>query len=217
MPLFGPIDLQRAFQMIVILLIAIDIHELAHALVADRLGDNTPRRLGEISLNPFTHMDQVGIVLLLLTSISSYGFTYGRTHVTPSSLKYGPQRGHALVAIAGPLSNLVLAILGILALKIHLAGGLVNDQWTAFLWLWTQLNVLLFIINLIPIPPLDGFTIVGGFLSARQLYNLAPLQQWGPLLILLLFITEPNTHIINGLTSPIFSHIVPFICADCTV
>jgi Zn-dependent protease len=217
MNLFGPIDLQRAFQMIVILLIAIDIHELAHAVVADRLGDNTPRRLGEISLNPFTHMDQVGIVLLLLTSISSYGFTYGRTHVTPSNLKYGPQRGHALVAIAGPLSNLVLALLGIIALKIHLAGGLVDDQWTAFLWLWTQLNVLLFIINLIPIPPLDGFTIVGGFLSARQLYNLAPLQQWGPLLILLLFITEPNTHIINGLTSPIFSHIVPFICADCTV
>lgn len=217
MNLFGPIDLQRAFQMIVILLIAIDIHELAHALVADRLGDNTPRRLGEISLNPFTHMDQVGIVLLLLTSISSYGFTYGRTHVTPSNLKYGPQRGHALVAIAGPLSNLVVAILGIIALKVHLAGGLVYDQWTTFLWLWTQLNVLLFVINLIPIPPLDGFTIVGGFLSARQLYNLAPLQQWGPLLILLIFITEPNTHIINGLTGPIFSHIVPFICADCTV
>jgi Zn-dependent protease len=217
MNLFGPIDLQRAFQMIVILLIAIDIHELAHAVVADRLGDNTPRRLGEISLNPMTHMDQFGVVLLLLTSISSYGFTYGRTHVTPSNLKYGPQRGHALVAIAGPLSNLVLAVLGVIVLKIHLAGGYVDDNLTSFLWLWTELNILLFVINLIPIPPLDGFTIVGGFLSARQLYQLAPLQQWGPLLILLLFITEPNTHIISGLTQPIFNHIVPFVCTNCVV
>jgi Zn-dependent protease len=218
MNLFGPIDIQRAIQIIVILLIAIDIHELAHAVVADRLGDDTPRRRGEISLNPLTHMDQVGIVLLLLTSISQYGFTYGRTHVNPANLKYG-QRGHALVAVAGPLSNLALALIGIVALRIHLSDPTnVFDQWTSFLWLWTQLNVLLFVINLFPIPPLDGFTVLGGFLSARQLYSLAPLQQWGPMIILLLFITEPNTHIISHATGPIFNQIIPFICNNnCTI
>jgi Zn-dependent protease len=220
MPLFGPIDIQRAIQIIVILLIAIDIHELAHALVADRLGDDTPRRMGEISLNPITHMDQVGIVLLLLTSITQFGFTYGRTHVNPSKMKYGPQRGHALVAIAGPLSNLALALLGVIVLRIHLSNlNNIGDQWTSFLWLWSQLNILLFVINLFPIPPLDGFTVVGGFLSSRQLYSLAPLQQWGPMIILLLFITEPNTHIISNAMGPVFNNLViPFICNNnCTV
>jgi Zn-dependent protease len=218
MSLFGPIDIQRAIQMIVILLIAIDIHELAHAIVADRLGDDTPRRLGEISLNPFTHMDQVGVVLLLITSISNFGFTYGRTHVTPSNLKYGPQRGHALVAVAGPLANLVLAAIGVVVLHFHLSDPThLNDQMTNFLWLWIQLNVLLFVFNLFPIPPLDGFTIVGGFLTSRQLYQLAPYQQWGPLIILLLFITEPNTHIIGNATQPIFNHILPMVCSYCTL
>ncbi|HCF99870.1 MAG TPA: hypothetical protein DEV93_04935 [Chloroflexi bacterium] len=218
MNLFGPIDLQRAIQMIIILLISIDVHELAHAIAADRLGDSTPRRLGEISLNPFTHMDQVGIVLLLLTSISSYGFTYGRTHVTPSNLKYGPQRGHAIVAVVGPLSNLVLAAIATVVLRFHLSDSAnINDQMTNFLWLAIQLNVLLFMFNLLPIPPLDGFTIVGGFLTARQLYQIAPLQQWGPLLILLLFITEPNTHFIANITNPVFNQIVPWVCTNCAV
>src|SRR5947209_18753163 len=106
MGLLGPIDWQRAIDMIIILLIAIDVHELAHAIVADRLGEPTPRRMGELSLNPFVHMDQVGIILLVLTSIASFGFTYGRTHVTPTNLKFGPERGNAIVAIAAPLYSL---------------------------------------------------------------------------------------------------------------
>src|SRR5579872_321468 len=107
----GSIDLHRAIFIGIILLISIDIHELAHAIVADRLGDNTPRRMGELSLNPFTHMDQVGILLLIVTSLGFLGFTYGRTHVTPTNLKFGPQRGNAIVAIAGPLSNLLLGVI----------------------------------------------------------------------------------------------------------
>ena len=165
--------------MIIILLIAIDVHELAHAVVADRLGDPTPRRMGELSLNPFVHMDQVGIMLLLLTSISRFGFTYGRTHVNPTNLKFGPQRGHALVAIAGPLSNLALA--GLLGLALTLISNgtfTVSDAAYVFLRLAMVLNILLFVLNLIPIPPLDGFSVLGGFLSARQMYALAPLQQW---------------------------------------
>jgi Zn-dependent protease len=209
---------QRAIWMIIILLISIDVHELAHAIAADRLGDDTPRRLGEISLNPFTHMDQVGVVLLLLTSISNYGFTYGRTHVTPSNLKYGPQRGHAIVAVVGPLSNVVLAGLAAVVLRFHLGDpNNIGDQMTNFLWLAIQLNILLFLFNLLPIPPLDGFTIVGGFLTARQLYQIAPLVQYGPLIILLLFITEPNTHFIRSITDPVFNDIVPWVCTSCSV
>src|SRR5450759_1320737 len=108
--------------MMIIILIAIDIHELAHAIVADRLGDPTPRRMGEVSLNPFVHMDQVGLILLVITSLGSFGFTYGRTHVTPTNLKFGPQRGNAIVALVGPLSNLaVAAILGAV-ISVYAAG-----------------------------------------------------------------------------------------------
>lgn len=215
MSLFGPIDIQRAIEMIIIVLIAIDFHELAHAVVADLLGDRTPRRMGELSLNPFVHMDQFGIILLLITSITNFGFTYGRTHVTPTNLKFGPQRGNALVAVAGPLANLVLA--AVFAFLLTLVGhGVFQPSQTVydFLYLGLLLNVLLFIINLIPIPPLDGFTIVGGFLTARQMYSLAPLQQWGPLVILLVFVFDPG-HVFSNTISPAINQVVQILCSQC--
>lgn len=216
MPLLGPIDLQRAIEMIIILLISIDIHELAHAVVADRLGDSTPRSLGELSLNPFVHMDQVGIALLLITSFFSYGFTYGRTHVNPRNLKFGPQRGNAIVAAAGPLSNLLVAALIGIGLTAALNHGVTFSQAEVdFLLLALGLNVLLFVFNLIPIPPLDGFTIVGGFLSARQMYSLAPLQQYGPMIIMLIFFADPYLHIISNVIAPIVAHVEGVVCQAC--
>jgi Zn-dependent protease len=215
-PLFGPIDLTRAIEMIVILLIAIDVHELAHAIVADRLGDSTPRRMGELSLNPLVHMDQVGIMLLLLTSIASWGFTYGRTHVTPTNLRFGPQRGNAIVAVAGPLSNLALAAIVGVVLKLVYSGAItLQDSAIEFLILALGINILLFVINLLPIPPLDGFSVLGGFLSARQMYALAPLQQWGPLIILLLFIMDPQIGIISAIVDPAIRDISNILCSGC--
>jgi Zn-dependent protease len=218
MPLFGPIDLHRAFEIIVILLISIDVHELAHAVVADRLGDPTPRRFGELSINPLVHMDQFGIMLLLLTSISPFGFTYGRTHVTPTNLKYGPQRGNAIVAIAGPLSNLALAAILGAVLSAALDGRLnMSTDMINFIGLALQLNVLLFLLNLLPVPPLDGFSVLGGFLSARQMYSLAPLQQWGPLIILLLFVFDPQIGIISRILQPAMAHVIDLVCSACNV
>ena len=217
MGLLGPIDWQRAIDMIIILLIAIDVHELAHAVVADRLGDSTPRRMGELSLNPFVHMDQIGVMLLLLTSITAFGFTYGRTHVSPGNLKFGPQRGNAIVAIAGPLSNLALAALSAIPLTLA-AGGTIqlSTDVQYFLELAMVLNVLLFVINLIPIPPLDGFTVLGGFLTARQMYSLAPLQQWGPLIILILFVANPGD-VFGSIVRPAMDQILHILCSSCYV
>jgi len=212
----GPIDISRAIQFIVILLISIDIHELAHAVVADRLGDPTPRRMGELSLNPFVHMDQIGVMLLLLTSISRFGFTYGRTHVTPTNLRFGPQRGNAIVAIAGPLSNILVALAIGFVLSAYSQGTLQLDPNLAnFLALAMELNILLFVLNLLPIPPLDGFSVLGGFLTARQMYSLAPLQQWGPLVILILFIADPQIHVIGSIISPAISQIQQLVCPGC--
>lgn len=212
--LFGPIDWQRTIDIVIILLIAIDVHELAHAVAADLLGDPTPRRLGEISLNPFVHMDQFGIILLVLTSLSQFGFTYGRTHVTPSNLKFGPQRGNAIVAIVGPLSNLLLAVLCVIPLSLAANGYMqLSDNVALFFALATQLNVLLFVLNLLPIPPLDGFTVLAGFLSARQLYSLAPLQQWGPIILLVLFIANPQLHVLDNTVYSAMSQIVQVLCS----
>jgi Zn-dependent protease len=206
--ILGPIDIHRAIEMIIILLVSIDVHELAHAVVADGLGDPTPRRMGEMSLNPLVHMDQVGIMLLILTSISPYAFTYGRTHVTPGNLKFGAQRGNAIVAIAGPISNLLLAVLIGIVLRFYVNGGLsLSDAVVSFLLLALQLNLLLFVLNLLPVPPLDGFSVLGGFLSARQMYSLAPLQQWGPLVILLLFVADPQIHVIGSIIGPAIQQI----------
>ncbi|GAC1396850.1 MAG: site-2 protease family protein [Chloroflexota bacterium] len=217
MPLLGPIDLQRAFYMIMVLLIAITVHELAHAITADRLGDPTPREMGELSLNPATHMDQVGIMLLILTSIASFGFTYGRTHVTPTKLRFGPQRGNAIVAIVGPLSNLLLAaIIGVVLNAVGRGSITLPTNVLTFLSLALSINVLLFIINLIPVPPLDGFSVLGGFLSARQMYALAPLQQWGPLVILVLFVFDP-LHVSSRLISLAMNQILQILCSACTV
>ncbi|HEX6508692.1 MAG TPA: site-2 protease family protein [Chloroflexota bacterium] len=216
MTIFGPIDLTRAFEMIIILLIAIDVHELAHAIVADRLGDSTPRRMGELSPNPFVHMDQVGILLLVLSSLGTFAFTYGRTHVTPTNLKWGPQRGNAIVAAVGPLSNLALAAIIGVVLSAYAAGNLnLSDSTVNFLFLAIQINILLFAFNLLPLPPLDGFTVLGGFLSARQMYSLAPLQQWGPLIILVLIIADPQIGVISAIMNPVREHVLQVLCSRC--
>ena len=212
----GSIDIYRAIQMIVIILIAIDIHELAHAVVADRLGDPTPSRMGQLSLNPFVHMDQFGVILLLITSLTPWAFTYGRTHVTPANLRFGPQRGNAIVAIVGPLSNLLLAATVGVALALSYQGFIdLPNNVEQFLVLAMALNILLFLFNLLPLPPLDGFSVLGGFLSARQMYSLAPLQQWGPLVLIVILVAEPYLHIFDALINPAIFQIGEILCSGC--
>jgi Zn-dependent protease len=170
---------------IVILLISIDLHELAHALVATALGDPTPRRNGQLSLNPFVHMDQVGVVLLVISSLFGYGFTYGRTLINPQALRFGPQKGGALVAAAGPATNLLLACAVGVALRIaYVKGCAFSSDMADYLSLALYVNCILFALNLLPIPPLDGFRILAGFLTPGQMYSLTPLIQYGPMLLL---------------------------------
>lgn len=212
---FG-VDAHTAIQTFVILLISISIHEFAHALTADRLGDSTPRRLGELSLNPFVHFDQFGFILLVVLSLSGNGFAYGRTRITPSNLKFGPQRGGAIVAVVGPLSNLVLAAVCGIVLSDSIGGTLSlssdvqNGLFTAMF-----LNVFLCILNLLPLPPLDGFSVLSGFLTSRQLYSLAPLIQWGPLVLLLVFLSEPQVHLLGNTVYPLVNNILPDLCQKC--
>ena len=185
-------DWTRIAEFIAILLIAITWHELAHALTAEYLGDDTPRRMGHLSLNPFRHMDQYGIALLFISSLVGTGFAYGFTPVNERNLRPNPKVGGGIVAVVGPLSNLVLA--GLLAIPLRL--GLLDTNPGAFVFVANALflNVFLAIFNLVPLPPLDGWRVLATFLSPRTLYDLRAIAQYGPFILLALFLFEPYLH-----------------------
>lgn len=187
-------------EFIVILLVSITWHELAHALTAEYLGDDTPRRMGHLSLNPFRHMDQYGIVLLFLSVFASNGnggFAYGFTPVNERSLRPNPKTGGGIVAVVGPLSNLLLAALLAIPLRFQMLDPASNV--TAFVANALFLNVFLMIFNLIPLPPLDGWRVLVTFLSPRTIYDLRGIVQYGPMLLLLLFLFGNSLHFFDWL------------------
>jgi Zn-dependent protease len=148
----------------VVLLFSLSVHESAHAWMAWRLGDETAMRLGRVSLNPIVHIDPVGTLLFPLIQIFTNVPLLGWAKPTP----YNPanfrrdvsmRTGHVLVAAAGPVSNFLLALVFTGVLVVLVRGGLVQSRDSFFLTLTVlgiQLNVLLALFNLIPIPPLDG-------------------------------------------------------------
>ncbi len=177
------------------LLIAIDVHEFAHAWMANELGDPTARYQGRLSLNPLVHLDPMGTMMMLFSVFSGFGIGWGKpVPVDPRYLRKGPRVGMGMVAAAGPVSNLILA--AIVAVPIRL--GLTMS--------WSLLNLLLILIsvnisialfNLLPIPPLDGASILRGILStirARWAYQVSDvldrMQVQGPMIFLLLIIVD---------------------------
>ena len=206
----GPAILQD----IIIVLLSITWHELAHALTAQYLGDDTPQRSGHISLNPFRHMDQNGILLLLLSAVSFNGngaFAFGFTPVNERNLRPDAKRGGGIVAVVGPLSNIVLAVL--IAIPLHFL-----DPFTTasnvynFLTMALYLNLLLAVFNVLPIPPLDGWRVLETFLSPRTLYDLRTFKQYGPFVLLALFFFGPQIGFYNflyGIINPIAHTLAP--------
>lgn len=174
------------------LLVGFPIHEYMHAWAAYRLGDNTARYMGRLTLDPRVHFDTLGGSILALTGILTAfggGILFGwakPTPVNPMNLANG-RRSEALVAFAGPLSNLVVAVLVAIPMRVVLS----NREWAFFVlqendlarlffdvgWLLLGLNILLFIFNLIPVPPLDGWRVLTGIVPGRTYYQLRELEQ----------------------------------------
>jgi Zn-dependent protease len=163
-------------------LIAATIHEFAHALIADRLGDPTARHLGRLSLNPIVHLDLLGTLFFLL-----FGFGWAKpVPVNPRNF-HDPRMGMLQVAVAGPLANITAAFALGMLLKVPGLTGV--SLWAPFLAIVIWINIVLAIFNLIPIPPLDGSRILEGLLPPQQSYAFSRLQPYGTLVLLALLYT----------------------------
>lgn len=167
------------------LAIAAPIHEFAHAYVADRLGDPTPRQQGRLTLNPLAHLDVLGTVLILL-----FGFGWAKpVQINPTNFSNW-RRDTIIVSAAGPLANVTaLFVLG-LPFKLDLLG--LQGLLSAVLFFMIVINAALAIFNLLPIPPLDGSKILVGLLPPAPAIAYARLQPYGILVLLLLVFAFPG-------------------------
>lgn len=158
----------------VAVVIGLTVHELSHGLVANWLGDDTAKRQGRLTLNPIAHMDPIGTVLIFLV-----GFGWAKpVQVNHLNLRVGARRGMALVGAAGPLSNLVAALIFSQGL-LFVQGSVV----TLFLYVVT-VNIMLAMFNLIPLPPLDGFHVALGVLPEDLANSLSRIQVYGLVMLI---------------------------------
>jgi Zn-dependent protease len=173
------------------LLLSFPVHEFAHALAAYRLGDGTAKLFGRLTLNPIAHFDQVGGTMLVLSVlITGFPFGFAQTPVNPRNLR--GRHGDAVVAAAGPLSNLLIAAVVAIPVRVMLASpSLFTSYFEVFqiLDLIVKYSILLGLFNLIPIPPLDGGSILLSYVSPRTAWQLRPFfAQYGFFLLILLII-----------------------------
>ena len=168
------------------LLVSLGFHEAMHAFVAHRLGDDTAEKEGRLTLNPLKHIDLLTTVILptvLLLMHLPPILAAKPVPFNPSRVKYG-EYGAALVGIAGPLTNLVLAAVGALLVNGGLFSGQLQDYAALFVWI----NVGIFVFNMLPIPPLDGSRLVYAFAPEPVQEVMERLEQFGLLIILMLFL-----------------------------
>lgn len=182
-------DLQTLPYIIISLIIAFTVHEFAHAYVAYKFGDSTAERQGRLTLNPSVHLDPLGTIFLLL-----FGFGWARPVPVNRFNFKNPRLAGILTSVAGPLSNLLLAFIGgfilMLLNQIGSGGAVFGFFFSLFFW-FVYLNVLLFVFNLIPIPPLDGYRIVSDLLSNEARAKLGQYEIYGVLIFLILVLVDP--------------------------
>jgi Zn-dependent protease len=190
----------------IFLLVAFPVHEFSHAYVAYRLGDGTAKLFGRLTLNPVVHFDPLGGLFLVVTALLPGGLLFGwakPTPVNPSNLR-DRRNGEVLVALAGPASNLVMACLAAIVVRILFAAHIsVPTLVVQILFNFVLFNIALAIFNLLPIPPLDGSNLLFRFLSPQQAWQWRPiLQQYGfiILIIVIFALSRPLSSLIQNVT-----------------
>ncbi|OGG27895.1 hypothetical protein A3A64_04165 [Candidatus Gottesmanbacteria bacterium RIFCSPLOWO2_01_FULL_48_11] len=206
------------------LIIAITVHEFAHAYAAERLGDPTPRLMGRLTLNPLAHLDRVGsaVFLFLLLSGSRFVFGWGKpVQFDPFNLRH-PRRDGAIISIAGPTANILTAIAASILLQLLFSFRVaLLSNWIIGLLVYLLigllqpviiLNVVLAVFNLIPIHPLDGFKIVEGILPEENARQWKELEGYGMIfLILLIFPIFGSPSPISRLISPVINFLLSLL------
>lgn len=163
------------------LLIALTVHEYAHARAAVTLGDPTPRFMGRLTLNPVSHLDPIGLLMLWL-----FKFGWAKpVPINPGNFK-DYRQGMLLVSLAGPVSNMLLALLTAFVIAILAKLQLLNGVWVKILWMTYSYNIILAIFNLIPIPPLDGSKVLASILPGRQGQIVEQMEPYGPFILIAL-------------------------------
>lgn len=204
------------------MMVGLAFHEFCHGYVANSLGDGTPRRYGRLTLNPKVHLDPIGSLLILFV-----GFGWAKPMpVNPNNTR-NPQASMVMIAAAGPISNLAVAGLAGIPIKLGAVeffhpfvnpadAGLWAQRWSEspenliglFLGTVVLLNVILAVFNFVPIPPLDGFRVLVGLLPPDLSREVARLEPWGPGVLLLLFFIPFMT---GGEFNPLFDVMGPAI------
>lgn len=214
--MFGAnLDPQTIIAKLIVFVVAITIHEFMHAFTAYRLGDPTAARLGRVTLNPVSHFDPFGFLFTVLLVLGIAPIAWGKpVPVNPNNFR-NPKRGMLLTAAAGPLSNLVQAL--IFALPLRFATEAIGG-WPPFaqqLLLWgVYLNVALAAFNMIPIPPLDGHKILTGLLPDFWYPILAPMEQYGfAILLLLIFLPNflPGLNVFSAAAGPLVTFLLNYL------
>jgi Zn-dependent protease len=183
-----------------VLLLSLTIHEAAHAWTADRLGDPTARLQGRVSLNPVVHVDPIGTILLPVLAILTHFPIIGWAKPVPVSTRNlrHPRRDFVMVAAAGPISNLLQALVAAILIRVAAgsASGNTGGLLLNALLLGVEINLLLAFFNLIPVPPLDGGNVLLGVLPPRLAYRYASMRQYGFLVLYALLLTGVATALI---------------------
>ena len=200
------------FGFIIALIIAISVHEFSHALSAYRLGDNTAKNQGRLTLNPKAHLDPMGTIMIVFA-----GFGWGRpTPVSPWNLRIGEKAGMAVVSVAGPISNLIVALVTGIIFQFYMNSGSDSIQVARILLTVIQLNLVLAIFNLLPIAPLDGFKIVLGLLPRDAALSFAKTERYGMMILVLVIMGDVflNIGILGRVISPVISFLMRLVISQ---
>jgi len=173
---------------IIPVLISISMHEAAHGYAANLLGDDTAKKLGRVTLNPFKHIDKFGTVILpIILIVIKSPFIFGWAKPIPVKFHRlkNPLRDMVFVAIAGPVTNIILALVAASILSTMYNFGLLNNSWLVHTFTnFFLINIILAVFNMIPIPPLDGGRVAVGLLPKYFSYQLAKLERYGFFIII---------------------------------
>ena len=180
-----------------VLIFALCFHEFAHAWVAYKLGDPTAKQSGRLTLNPLAHLDPMGSLMILII-----GFGYAKPVPVDARYLKNPRTDMMKIAFAGPAANLLLAFVGGTIIRAHVVGG----SLILMLYLFTQINIMLAVFNMIPIPPLDGSQIFSGLMVRKNPNLVMKLQMYGPQILFGLILIGYLTEI-----SPLWWAMSPFV------